>query len=101
VPNWDRADIIRSTKGAYYPVLVLLEHIENELEGLTFKLCDINYLPAIENLVKRTMVNRHKERRSGRGCGDDRRANATSPTPSRNPSQTNAFLLLDLMAFGF
>jgi len=28
VPNWDRADIIRSTKGAYYPVLVLVHYAQ-------------------------------------------------------------------------
>ena len=112
VPNWDRSEIIRLTKGAYYqvPVLVhdgtvvfessdqsldvaryvdqifaagklfpvevagvqeiLVEHIENELEGLTFKLCDIHYIPSIADLVERTMVIRHKERRFGRGCMD-------------------------------
>ena len=112
VPNWDRAEIIRLTKGAYYqvPVLVhdgtvvyesseqsldvsryvdqvfaagklfpadqagiqeiMVEHIENELEGLTFKLCDIHYIPSITDLIGRTMVIRHKERRFGRGCVD-------------------------------
>ena len=57
---------------------VLVQHIENEVEGLTFKLCDIHYLPAIEDLVGRVVSVRHKERRFGRGCVDSWRENAES-----------------------
>ena len=53
---------------------ILVEHIENEVEGYTFRLCDIHYLPAIDDLVGRTMSIRHKERRFGRGCVDRWRA---------------------------
>lgn len=55
---------------------VLISHIEDELEGYGFKLCDIHYLPAIEDISQRTAVIRHKERRFGRGCVDEWRANA-------------------------
>lgn len=55
---------------------ILVQHIENEVEGLTFKLCDIHYLPAIEDLVGRVLSIRHKERRFGRGCVDEWRADA-------------------------
>lgn len=47
---------------------ILVEYIEDDLEGLTFKLCDSHYVPSIEDPVARTMVIRHKERRFGRGC---------------------------------
>ena len=49
---------------------IVVEHIENELEGLTFKLCDIHHLASIQDEVSRTMVIRHKERRFGWGCVD-------------------------------
>ncbi len=49
---------------------LLVPHIEGEVEGVTFKLADIHYVPAIADLVERTMVIRHKERRHGRGCID-------------------------------
>ena len=54
---------------------VLIPHIEGEVEGATFKLADIHYLPTLTDLVERTMVLRHKERRFGRGCVDEWRAN--------------------------
>lgn len=49
---------------------LLLPIIEDELEGLTFKLTDIHYVPSIADPVERMMVIRHKERRFGRGCLD-------------------------------
>jgi glutathione S-transferase len=48
--------------------VTLTEWMEDALEGRAFKLNDIHYIPAIEDLVDRTMVIRHKERRFGRGC---------------------------------
>ena len=53
---------------------VLVPHIEGEVEGVAFKLADIHHVPAIADLVERTMVIRHKERRYGRGCIDEWRA---------------------------
>ena len=49
---------------------ILVGYIEDDLEGFTFRLCDINYVPSIEDPVARAMVVRHKERRFGRGCLD-------------------------------
>ena len=54
---------------------ILVQHIENEVEDFTFKLCDIHYLPAIQDPVGRAMSLRHKERRFGRGCVDQWREN--------------------------
>jgi glutathione S-transferase len=54
---------------------LLVPHIEGEIEGATFKLADIHYVPTLTDLVERTMVIRHKERRFGRGCVDQWRAN--------------------------
>jgi glutathione S-transferase len=48
--------------------LCLTEWIEDTIEARTFKLADIHYVPAIEDIVARTMVVRHKERKFGRGC---------------------------------
>ena len=110
VPNWDRAEIIRLTEGAYYqipllvhngrpvfesegasldiaryvdttwanrklfpeslsaPNLCLIEWIEDTVEARTFKLADVHYVPSIDDIVARTMVVRHKERKFGKGC---------------------------------
>lgn len=48
---------------------ILWRYIENEIEGLTFKLNDAYYR---ENVVKADQVSyiRHKERKFGRGCLD-------------------------------
>ena len=55
---------------------LIVDHLENELEGFSFKLTDIHLTPTIEDVGERTMVVRHKERAFGRGCLDDWRANA-------------------------
>jgi glutathione S-transferase len=47
---------------------IVVGHIENEIEGHTFKLADLHYVPAIADVAQRGMVIRHKERRFGRGC---------------------------------
>src|SRR5688500_9650176 len=49
---------------------ILIHYLENEVEGVTFRLTDIHYVPAIEDLGARVMVIRHKERKFGRGCVD-------------------------------
>lgn len=53
---------------------VLIQNLENEVEGLTFKLQDPFYLDSIEDLVERTMIIRHKERKFGKGCVDQWRS---------------------------
>lgn len=47
---------------------IVVGHIEDEIEGRTFKLVDIHYVPMIADVAQRGMVVRHKERRFGRGC---------------------------------
>ncbi len=47
---------------------ILVPHLENEVEGATFPLCDAHYVPSIADPVARGMVIRHKERRFGHGC---------------------------------
>ncbi|MEI6872108.1 MAG: glutathione S-transferase family protein [Verrucomicrobiota bacterium] len=58
------------------PNLCLTHWIEDALEGCTFKLADIHYIPAIEDIVARTMVVRHKERKFGKGCLEQWRRDA-------------------------
>ena len=55
---------------------ILVEHIENDLEGIGFKLCDPDYVDAIADIGERAMVLRHKERKFGAGCVEQWRANA-------------------------
>lgn len=47
---------------------VFLAYLENVVEGATFKLCDIHYVPSIPDPIARGMVVRHKERKFGPGC---------------------------------
>ena len=47
---------------------IVIDHLENEVESLTFKLADIHYVPGIPDLIARGMTVRHKERKFGRGC---------------------------------
>lgn len=49
---------------------ILIAHLENEVEGATFRLADIYYVPSISDPLARGMVIRHKERKFGRGCVD-------------------------------
>jgi glutathione S-transferase len=47
---------------------VLLHHLEDEVEALTFKLHDPFFIDSETNLVERVMMIRHKERKFGKGC---------------------------------
>ncbi|MEQ1859743.1 MAG: glutathione S-transferase [Chthoniobacteraceae bacterium] len=58
--------------------LCLTEWLEDAVEARTFKLADIHWIPAIEDIVDRTMNIRHKERRFGRGCLDQWTRDAAS-----------------------
>ncbi len=49
---------------------VIVGHIENDVEAVTFKLADPRRIARIEDVVERTENVRHKERRFGRGCVD-------------------------------
>jgi glutathione S-transferase len=50
---------------------LIVGHLENDVEGITFRLVDPPYLAEIGDVVERTMIIRHKERKFGRGCVDD------------------------------
>ena len=47
---------------------IVIGHIENDVEGVTFKLIDPFYVASISDPVERVMVVRHKERKFGVGC---------------------------------
>ena len=55
---------------------IVIDFIENEVEGRTFKLVDPRYLDSIEDVASRGMVIRHKERKFGRGCVEEWRRTA-------------------------
>jgi glutathione S-transferase len=57
---------------------IVIQHLENDVEDLTFRLVDPFYLDHIEDLGARTMTIRHKERRFGRGCVEAWRREAKS-----------------------
>ena len=77
-------------------------YIENDVESVTFKVCDVDYIPKTRDVVERTMAIRHKERKFGVGCLErwtrDRDAMITEATRLLSPfEQTltaggNAFL---------
>ena len=58
--------------------LPLVAQIENEMELAGFVLIDPFYLDSIEDVVARTMILRHKERKFGLGCVDRWRDNRES-----------------------
>lgn len=47
---------------------ILIPYIEDTVEGVTFRLVDPPYLQDITDVVERTMIRRHKERKFGAGC---------------------------------
>ena len=59
---------------------VLIPNLEDEVEGVTFKLVDPLYLDAITDPVERMMIVRHKERKFGRGCIDQWKADRAKLT---------------------
>lgn len=47
---------------------LLVRHLDDEVEGATFRCADAFYVNSITDMVGRVMVLRHKERKFGRGC---------------------------------
>jgi glutathione S-transferase len=47
---------------------IVVRHLDDEVEGATFRCCDAFYVDSISDAVARVMVVRHKERKFGRGC---------------------------------
>jgi glutathione S-transferase len=43
-------------------------YMENDVEEVTFKVCDAACIPGIDDVVERTLQIRHKERKFGPGC---------------------------------
>jgi len=55
---------------------IVIDHLEDDVEGVTFRLVDPYYVDSIPDLVGRTMTIRHKERKFGRGCVESWRNDA-------------------------
>ena len=47
---------------------IINQYIENTVESVTFKVCDAAVIPAVADVVERTLLIRHKERKFGHGC---------------------------------
>ena len=48
--------------------MIVNRYLENEVENVTFKVCDAALIPAIADVVERALIVRHKERKFGQGC---------------------------------
>jgi glutathione S-transferase len=48
--------------------MIVIRYLENEVENVTFKVCDAALIPAIADVVERALIIRHKERKFGPGC---------------------------------
>lgn len=61
-------------KGKLFPVEleglhdIVVRYLDDEVEGATFRACDAFYVDSVNDVVNRTMLLRHKERKFGRGC---------------------------------
>jgi glutathione S-transferase len=53
---------------------LVIQYVEAQVEDVGFRLNDIYFLPALPDVVERTMYVRHKERKFGRGCLEQWRA---------------------------
>ncbi|MFT4175625.1 MAG: glutathione S-transferase family protein [Luteolibacter sp.] len=65
---------VRYAEGRLFPQAsrglqaILLHYLENEVEGVTFRLFDPFYVDSISDVAERGMIVRHKERKFGKGC---------------------------------
>ena len=50
--------------------MIVNGYLENEVESVTFKVNDAVLIPEIDDVVERTLIVRHKERKFGVGCID-------------------------------
>jgi len=50
---------------------LIIGHLEDDVEGVTFRLVDPPYIAEISDIVTRSMIVRHKERKFGRGCVEE------------------------------
>jgi glutathione S-transferase len=49
---------------------LIVQYVEGQVEDVGFRLNDVYFLPALPDVVERTMYIRHKERKFGKGCLD-------------------------------
>lgn len=62
------------TNGTLFPTYcagtqeIVIDHIENTLEGIAFKIGDPDFIDTIPDIGERLMVIRHKERKFGADC---------------------------------
>ncbi len=47
---------------------IINQYLENTVEAVTFKVCDAAVIPNVTDVVERTLLIRHKERKFGVGC---------------------------------
>ncbi|WP_193211363.1 glutathione S-transferase family protein [Luteolibacter marinus] len=57
---------------------LVIRYLENEVEGVTFRIYDPIFVASIQDVAERGMIVRHKERKFGRGCVEDWRKNRES-----------------------
>ncbi len=55
---------------------LLVRYVESEIEDVAFRLDDAFLIPSMPDLLKRTLLLRYKERKFGKGCVDQWRAQA-------------------------
>jgi glutathione S-transferase len=55
---------------------IVVQYVESQLEDTGFRLGDIHVIPRVDDVVSRTMTLRHKERKFGKGCLEQWRAQA-------------------------
>jgi glutathione S-transferase len=53
---------------------LLVRYVESELEDVAFRIDDAFLIPTISDLMERTLLLRHKERKFGKGCVDQWRS---------------------------
>ena len=51
-----------------------MQHVEGQVEDVGFRLNDAYFLPELPDVVERAMYIRHKERKFGKGCVEQWRA---------------------------
>ena len=47
---------------------IVNRYLENDVESVTFKVCDAVLIPTMPDVIERTLTIRHKERKFGIGC---------------------------------
>lgn len=74
--TWGQGRLFPAVIGGIHTIAI--DFIEDQVEGISFKLVDPPYLRDMADPVARLMTIRHKERKFGRGCVDQWQADAPS-----------------------